>query len=169
MAKTRKTHKKKIYHFSEDGVKDPNIWIEVERLDKLEVEQGQGFHYQGTTYSFKWDDEKEDGTWADSKESTSIKRITNPDNPSQWVDLPVIDNLTLETGKEFHYQTSMHHFDNTKENTARKTHKKTVRNKTDPTMRLDVEVIDNVEREFGKEFRWQATTVSYNDQGAEEE
>lgn len=167
MAVTRVTHKKKVYHYSEDGVKDANVWIELERLDKLIVETGRGFTYQKTIYNFVWNNELDDGTWDGSVDRTTVKRVKNPDNEGQWVDLPIIDFVIVETGKGITYRKTKHHFNNTDQNDARVTHTKTVKG-TDGTSKLDVDVIDKVIREFGRGFSYIKTVVSYNDQGDEQ-
>jgi len=161
---TRETHKKKVYNSS-----DRKIWIEVERLDKLIVETGKGPSYQKTVYNFLWENENDDGTWdgSDAEGKTTIKKIKNPDDESQFVELPIINYVIVETGKGRHYQKTKHWFDNTDANDARVTHTKTVHGSADAEARLDVEVIEKIFREFGKGFAYQKTVVSYNDQGDE--
>ncbi len=162
MAKTRITHKKKVYNAD-----NRDIWIVVERLDKLIIETGRGFQYQKVIYNFIWTGEQDDGTWDNSESRTTIKRITNPDDDSQYVDLPVIDRVTVERGRGAQYQKTVHHFDNTEANMSRVVHTKTVHGSENPDDRLDVEVIEKLTREVGRAQAYQLTKVTYNDQGEE--
>jgi hypothetical protein len=43
---------------------------------------------------------------------TSVKRVTNPDDPSQFVDVEVVNKLTVEKGKQDTYQKSSYEFNN---------------------------------------------------------
>ena len=167
MTTTRETHKIKVYNFNDNGDKNPNIWIEVERLDKLIVETGKGPSYQKTVYHFLWENEQDDGTWDGSADRTKIKRIKNPGNGAQYIDLPVIEYVDVETGKGPKYQRSRHHFDNSDENNSRVTHPKTVIG-SDHVSRLEVEVIDKIIREYARGPLYIKTVVSYNDQGDEQ-
>lgn len=161
MARTRIVHKKKVYNPNNN-----EIWIEVERLDKLIVETGKGIAYQKTVYTFAWDNEQDDGTWDGSADRTTIKHITNPNDPSQFVDLPVIDRVIVETGRGIKYQKTVYRFDNTDANAARQTHNKTVHG-SDGTSTLDVEVIDKIIHESGRGIAYQKTVTTYEDQGDE--
>ena len=162
MTKTRETHKIKVYNQN-----DRNLWIEVERLDKLIVETGAGPSYQKSIFHILWENEQDDGTWDGSADRTEIKRIKNPNNSAQFVDLPVIKYVDVETGKGPKYQRTRHHFDNSDENNSRVTHSKTVKG-SDGVSRLEVEVIDKIVREFARGPFYIKTVVTYNDQGDEE-
>ena len=162
MAVTRETHKIKVYNSA-----DRDIWLEVERLDKLIVETGTGVAYQKTIYHFLWENELDDGTWDGSDKRTKIKSIKNPDDPSQFVDLPVIEYVDTETGTGFAYQRSRHRFDNSDENNSRVTHVKTVTGNDDS--KLKVEVIEKIKREFGQGVAYRKTVVTYEDQGDEQQ
>lgn len=163
MAKrTRTTHKKKVYNSD-----NHDLWIEVERLDKLIVENGRGASYQKVVYSFLWENEQDDGTWDGSKDRTTVKRIENPLDSSQYVELPIIDKVIVETGRGQRYRKSVWHFENSDKNKSRVTHKKTVHGSENPSDTLDVEVIDNIHHEFGRGALYQKTVSTYEDQGDE--
>jgi hypothetical protein len=44
---------------------------------------------------------------------TTTKTITNPDDPSQKLDIEMIDNLTTKTGRGQQYQKTKYIYDNT--------------------------------------------------------
>lgn len=50
-----KTHKRKIYALKEDGSKDESVWIEVERVDRINFVDPRS-QYQEFIYELKWPD-----------------------------------------------------------------------------------------------------------------
>jgi len=173
MAVTRITHKIKIT--SND---DPDLWVELERLDKLIVERGTGFAYQKTVYSFNWQDGGE-GTIstfdddvanlsADKKYITkyildpALSPDTDPDT-SNSVAIPVLVSVAVESSTGFTYRKTILTFDNTDQNTTRQVHTKEVK-KTG----LKVEVIDKMKTASGIGFAWDSKYYSFNDQGDEQ-
>jgi hypothetical protein len=49
------THKRKIYHLNKDGTKDENVWIEVQRIDKIWFKDPKE-NYQERVWELVWPD-----------------------------------------------------------------------------------------------------------------
>lgn len=73
---------------------------------------------------------------------TSVRRFTDPDNPSTSIDSKIIDKITFIDPYDS-YQETEYTYDNTSQNLSRKTHTVTVKGVDDPSSKIDVERIDS--------------------------
>lgn len=125
MPESRKTHIERIEN------EETGDFLDIEVIDEMIVEHGQGFDYQKTVFTFEKDSELRE---------TSTKRIKwggNNTNYTNYVDLKLIDKLTLERGQGGDYQKTVYEFVND-DAADRVVHVKTV------SEILDVEVIDDL-------------------------
>lgn len=108
---------------SEDkGDDDDRSYIDVRRTDVMFRERGKGFKWLQTYYKFAWPN---DGRDHPEDRNTTMRRIENPDDTSQYVEIPLIDDLTVSWGTGYRYLGKKMKFDNSGA-TDRKTKKKTI-------------------------------------------
>jgi hypothetical protein len=161
MSITRKTHKTKIYSDPSDQANSP--WVEVERTDELTVETGRGHDYQKTVYKFNWP-QNADGT--DDESATQDRKVhpltvTIGGGGSGSVDINIIDEIKVETGRGHDYQKTTYKFDNSAGNDRRRTHTKTIY-ASDGSGSVDVEIIDSWVHEQGRGYDYQASKFQPN-------
>ena len=80
---TRKSHVRRIEH--ED---DPDVWVDVQRADVIKIQSGTGITFKRTYIKLFWADEDEEDRHPTRK--LELKRLKNPDDENQYIDIPVI-------------------------------------------------------------------------------
>jgi hypothetical protein len=149
---------------------DPPVnasWIEVTRSDDLTVEGGQGPDYQKTEFAYDWptftsptnNDVEYTGTPNKGRKS-SPKELTNPDGVAT-INMNLLDQLTVEVGRGFDYQKTIHSVDNTDANDKRKTHVREITG-SDGTSKINIEIIDELLAENGVGFDYQGTKFKFS-------
>jgi hypothetical protein len=98
----RKSHIHRIYQ--NDDITSP-IWVDVERLDEFWTTQGTGYAWQEKHWVFDWASFNPD--------TAKKKTISDPNDKSSTIDVPVRDKVTLETGSGYNWQAYIHNFVNT--------------------------------------------------------
>jgi hypothetical protein len=122
----RKSHVTRILGKSKnpdggDPIDEPDVYLDIERMETVVATQGQGPGWQQTIHGLKWFDDPNDeqGGKGNPARDTTILKICppddNPDDPALWVPVPVTDKWWAregDQGKRYLHQ-------NTDENVAR--------------------------------------------------
>jgi hypothetical protein len=98
---------------------------------------------------------------SESSRETSVRRFAKPDDPTTYVDGPVVDVISFIDAND-RYQESEHTFDNTSENLSRETHTVTVTGIDDPSSTIDVERIDSFDTTDERDSFQEAITSLFN-------
>jgi hypothetical protein len=114
--KERVTRIKRIF---QNDDKDSDTWIDVERIEELWVETGKGADWQERHYTFDWDD------FDNNDQQNSKKKISNPDDPDTFVEVPIRSGATLVM-RGARYQQYIHTFLNDETNKSRRTHSRKI-------------------------------------------
>jgi hypothetical protein len=119
----RQTRVVRIYgkdNSDEEGGSDcSDCWIDLEIIVEITFESGSGISYQKTTRHFEYEVEAENST-----REIEMKRVFNPDDETQWIDIPTSFKITMEVSTGFTYQKTQYHLaDSTAD---RETHEKEV-------------------------------------------
>lgn len=103
---TRKTHVYRYIGKTGDGngnvIDVPEATLDVERIDMFVAEEGAGFDYQLTRLKLQWyaedtgDVVREPNPARQSKKRKVIPPDEDPDNPSLWFEVDVIDVMTIQ-------------------------------------------------------------------------
>ena len=88
---SRVTHVRRFY-----GRDDIDIWVDVRRVDEYVTSSGQGRDFQGIVHRLYWYDEDLNDN---PKRNMTIVEIRNPQDETQVVEVPVIDQMfTVQRG-----------------------------------------------------------------------
>ena len=156
---TRVLKRKKV--FAKDS---QDVWLEVDELYRLFVETGQGAKYQRTIFEFRTGKEiPEDGDEFRKFEKEK-KKIRNPNDFNQFVELPITKEVSIIHGQGAKFKRIRWIFDNTEDNMRRKTRIKKVEEGP-----LEVEVILALTDSTGQGAKYQAYTYDFNPPTDEEE
>jgi hypothetical protein len=112
----------------EEGGSDcTECWIDLAIIDRISFDSyirnpitGQS-HYQRTTHHFNYQEDDNNSTRDNTK-----KRVINPEDESQWIEVPIAFRIITEASSGVDYQKTRHWYDNTAENENREWHKKRV-------------------------------------------
>jgi len=147
MAVTRETYDKKIY--GEGNAEE--CFVEMRRTRKMTFESGDGFNYYKVVYTFEWSDDENDPGSRDIER----KAIKNPADADQFVRVPVVKSVLIESGDGYTWQGKRIHWNNDKEeNKIRQTHSKTITG-SDGFSQVTFAVIDGWATKIGDGFNYQ--------------
>lgn len=159
MPVTRVVKRKKV--FSKDNTE---VWLEVDEIFRLFVETGQGAKYQRTIYEFRTGKEIPEEGDEFRKYEKEKKKIRSPDDPNQFVELPITKEVSIIHGQGAKFKRIRWIFDNTEDNERRKTRIKKVEEGP-----LEVEVVLEMTDSTGQGANYQAITYVFNPPTDEEE
>jgi hypothetical protein len=106
---SRKTHVIRILGTNKAGDVLPDIWADIERIDKAKtVSQSADINWQGTVQRLKWQDDPDGDDFSPDgppSRKTTIVKVCSPDEPDQsdpeeWIPIPVIDAMRMVTGDQ---------------------------------------------------------------------
>lgn len=107
-ANARKSHIKRIYQNDDP---ESNVWIDVERMDEVQVISSRG---QKSHWIFHWEEF--------DPETSPKKRIRDPNDESAYIDVPIRDSVRVNMPSGI-YQ---HSFLNDERNRSRSTHSRRI-------------------------------------------
>jgi hypothetical protein len=115
---------------SDQVASDDSIWLDMLRLDKVQIidpNAKQGLN-QTINYILKWQDEADDDP--NTRRKLKTLKITNPLDPSQWIKLDVIKQMSIirPNAKQGLNQTINVVFANDDDNIARQSDVTTIYN-----------------------------------------
>ena len=113
-----KRRKSRVIRIYKDDDSNSDQWLDILRLDELQLKSGRGYQYRLKRWVFNWDAFNP----ADDPD-VSIKRILDPNDKSgeTWVEVPVRDSIVVHEGRGRQYQGNKYKFDNSESNATRQT------------------------------------------------
>jgi hypothetical protein len=103
-----------VVRFYQDDDPTSGTWIDVERLDQLNIETGSGPTWKRTEFRFDWTDFDPN----DPKQGY-FKTIVNPNDPEVTIKVPVRHNILIDQGSGPDFQRTVIVFDSTETNESR--------------------------------------------------
>jgi hypothetical protein len=155
MAVTRKIIKRRI---GEDGEvsceTEPGVYFDLKDDKKTKYEQGRGFKYRKTIYSYRETSNRR-------KYEDEPLEVKNPDdeNVSIIYRSGVIKSYFVEAGRGFHYMRTKIHFDNSEDNPKRKVRVQRVES-SEGAGHVEVERIKSFRVEIGRGSTYQVKQVN---------
>jgi len=105
-----------------EGTDCSQCWIDTAALDQIVTISGSGPQYQTTVWRFLYTEQSDDtGELNNTVRMGYWKRIFNPSDKTQWIDVPITFRVLIEWSSGFRWQSMMWQFDNTAQNTIRNT------------------------------------------------
>jgi hypothetical protein len=189
LSEKRRVSVVRFYGKKEPGGPDnSDSWVDVAILDSITIESGRGHQYQKITYTFEYADNENP-----VRKQTELK-VKNPLDDTQYVTIPLVKRIKMKSGRQNQFQDRYVKFENVKENTVRKIHKKKVYHNNiadryldddkkppkdpqkyldavngtaeqDKEQKLEVEVIDVIKFEINSRATWQDKNLHLNWKG----
>jgi len=104
------------------GTDCTECWMDIAVFDQIVTTSGTGAQYQATAWRFLYTEQDFDtGQLNNNVRMGYWKRIHNPQDITQWIEVPVTFRVLLEWSDGFRWQRMMWQFDNTNQNTVRNT------------------------------------------------